>query len=51
MDFMSAFLRTQSGNEVVRVIVDRLTKSAHFIPLRIGYTMEKLAKLYIWEIV
>ena len=51
MDFVSALPRTQSGNEVIWVIVDRLTKSAHFIPLRIGYTMEKLAKLYVREIV
>ena len=51
MDFVSALPITQSGNEVIWVIVDHLTKSAHFIPLRIGYTMEKLAKLYIREIV
>ena len=51
MDFVSAFPRTRIGNEVVCVIVDRLTKSAHFIPLRVGYTMEKLARLYVKEIV
>ena len=51
MDFVSALPRTQSGNEVIWVIVDRLTKSAHFIPLRIGYTMEKLAKIYLQQIV
>ena len=51
MDFVSVLLRTQSANEVIWVIVDRLTKLAHFIPLRIRYTMEKLAKLYVREIV
>ena len=51
MDFVSALPRTPAGNEVVWVIVDRLTKSAHFIPLRVGCTMEKLARLYVREIV
>ena len=51
MDFVSALLRTPAGNEVVWVIVDRLTKSAHFIPLRVGCTKEKLALLYVKEIV
>ena len=43
MDFVMILPRTLSGNEVVWVIVDRLTKSAHFIPLRVGCTLEKLA--------
>ena len=47
MDFVTALPKTQSGNEVVWVIVDRLTKSAHFISLRVGYTLEKLAQLYV----
>ena len=51
MDFVSALPRTPAGNEVVWVVVDRLTKSAHFIPLRVGCTMEKLARLYVKEIV
>ncbi len=33
------------------MVVDRLTKSAHFIPIKITYTMEKLAQLYIQEVV
>ena len=35
----------------VWVILDRLTKSAHFIPVKVTYNAEKLAKLYISEIV
>ena len=33
------------------MIVDRLTKSAHFIPVKIYYSMDRLAKLYVKEIV
>ena len=33
------------------MIVDRLTKSAHFIPVRIDYSMDRLAELYVDEIV
>ena len=51
MDFVTALLRTLSGHEVVWVIVDRLTKLAHFIPLRVGCSLEMMAQLYIKEIV
>ena len=51
MDFVSALPRTPSANEKVWVIVDRLTKSAHFIPLKLGCSMEKLARVYIREII
>ena len=33
------------------MIVDRLTKSAHFIPVRIHYSMDRLVELYVREIV
>ena len=33
------------------MIVDRLTNSAHFIPVRIDYSMDRLAELYVNEIV
>ena len=33
------------------MIVDRLTKSGHFIPVRIDYSMDRLAELYVDEIV
>ena len=51
MDFVSALPRTRSGHDMIWVIVDRLTKSAHFIPLKTGCSMEKLAQIYIHEIV
>ncbi|GKB90017.1 putative reverse transcriptase domain-containing protein, partial [Tanacetum coccineum] len=43
--------RSKSGHDTIWVIVDRLTKSAHFLTTRKDYSMEKLARLYIDEIV
>ena len=51
MDFVSGFPPTQQKHDSVWVIVDRLTKSAHFIPIRIYYSMDRLAKLFVDEIV
>ncbi|GJU52369.1 putative reverse transcriptase domain-containing protein [Tanacetum coccineum] len=45
------FPRTSSGHDTIWVIVDRLTKSAHFLPMREDYKMERLARLYLNEIV
>ncbi|GJZ59790.1 putative reverse transcriptase domain-containing protein [Tanacetum coccineum] len=51
MDFMTKLPRTSSGHDTTWVIVDRLTKSAHFLPMREDYKMERLARLYLNEIV
>ncbi|GJX40245.1 putative reverse transcriptase domain-containing protein [Tanacetum coccineum] len=51
MDFITKFPRSSSGHDAIWVIVDRLTKSAHFLEIREDYSMEKLARLYIDEIV
>ena len=51
MDFMSGFSLTQKKHDSVWVIVDRLTKSAHFLPVRLYYSMDPLAELYVNEIV
>nr|GEU44142.1 reverse transcriptase domain-containing protein [Tanacetum cinerariifolium] len=42
---------TSNGNDLIWVIVDRLTKSAHFLPMREDYKMDRLARLYLNEIV
>ncbi|GJS93354.1 putative reverse transcriptase domain-containing protein, partial [Tanacetum coccineum] len=42
---------TSSGHDTIGVIVDRLTKSAHFLPMRKDYKMDRLARLYLNEIV
>ncbi|RVW73465.1 Transposon Ty3-G Gag-Pol polyprotein [Vitis vinifera] len=41
----------QGGNNAIWVIVDRLTKSAHFLPMKVNFSMDRLASLYIKEIV
>ena len=51
MDFVSGLPLTQQKHDFVWVIIDRLTKSAHFIPIRIDYSMDRLAELYVDEIV
>jgi len=47
MDFVTALPRGPKGNNAVWVIIDRLTKSAHFIPFEVGQTTEVLADKYI----
>ncbi|GJU11293.1 putative reverse transcriptase domain-containing protein [Tanacetum coccineum] len=51
MNFVTKLPRTSSGHDTIWVIVDRLTKSAHFLPMREDYKMERLARLYLNEIV
>ncbi|GJV33830.1 putative reverse transcriptase domain-containing protein [Tanacetum coccineum] len=51
MDFITKLPRSKSGHDAIWVIVDRLTKSAHFLAIREDYSTEKLAKIYIDEIV
>ena len=51
MDFVSGLPLTQKKHDSVWVIIDRLTKSAHFIPVTIDYSMDQLAEIYVDEIV
>ncbi|GJW65758.1 putative reverse transcriptase domain-containing protein [Tanacetum coccineum] len=51
MDFVTKLPRTQRGNDTIWVIVDRLTKSAHFLPMRETDPIDKLARLYLKEVV
>ncbi|GJY13588.1 putative reverse transcriptase domain-containing protein [Tanacetum coccineum] len=51
MDFITKLLRSSGGYDTIWVIVDRLTKSAHFLSISEDYKLEKLLRLYINEIV
>ncbi|GJZ44253.1 putative reverse transcriptase domain-containing protein [Tanacetum coccineum] len=49
MDFVSELPRTPSGYDTIWVIIDRLTKSAHFLPMKKTDSMEKLTRQYLKE--
>ena len=51
MDFVTHLPRTLQRHDAVWVIVDRLTKSAHFLVVRMTFTLERFFRLYIREIV
>ncbi|KAK9912200.1 hypothetical protein M0R45_036072 [Rubus argutus] len=53
MDFVFKLPRTRNGHNGIWVVVDRLTstKSAHFLPVKEKYTLDRLASLYVNEIV
>ena len=51
MDFVIGLPHTRAGFDAIWVVVDRLTKSAHFLPIHNNFSLDRLAKLYISEIV
>ena len=51
MDFVVGLPRTQRGSDAIWVVVDRLTKSALFIPMRVRDSVDHLADLYIRDVV
>ena len=51
MDFVTHFPRTSRGHDEVWVIVDLLTKSAHFLAIHMIFTLEEFYRLYVLEIV
>ncbi|GJZ29525.1 putative reverse transcriptase domain-containing protein [Tanacetum coccineum] len=51
MDFISKLPRTRNGHDAIWVIVNRLTKSAHFLPIHEDFKMDRLARLYLNKII
>ncbi|GJV27932.1 putative nucleotidyltransferase, ribonuclease H [Tanacetum coccineum] len=51
MDFVTRLPRTFKKNDAIWVVVDRLTKSAHFLPIQQGYSGSKLAEIFQQEII
>ena len=51
MDFVSGLPRTRRDHDSIWVIVDRLTKSAHFLAVKTTYSLSRLARLFVDEIV
>ena len=51
MDFVIGLPKTMRSHDAIWVVIDRLTKSVHFIPIKMTFSLEQLADLYVWEIV
>nr|GEV46590.1 putative reverse transcriptase domain-containing protein [Tanacetum cinerariifolium] len=51
MDFVTKLTKTTGGQDTIWVIIDRLTKSAHFLPMREDDTLEKLTRQYLKVVV
>ena len=51
MDFVVGLPRTQTNHDAIWVIVDRLAKSVHFLAIYSTFSLDRLARLYIDEIV
>jgi hypothetical protein len=51
MDFILGLTKTPTGEDSIWVVVDRLTKSAHFIPIKVKDPIDKLARLYVQNVV
>ena len=51
MDFVVGLPKTRANHDAIWVIIDRLTKSAHFLPINERFSMDKLVHLYLKEIV
>ncbi|KAD3067277.1 hypothetical protein E3N88_35157 [Mikania micrantha] len=51
MDFITKLPKTASGCNTIRVIVDRLMKSAHFLPIKETDKLDKLTRIYLKEVV
>ena len=51
MDFNTSFPKTQKGHDAIFVVIDRLSKFAHFLPIRESITASQLADLYVSRVI
>lgn len=51
MDFVMGLPLTRTKYDAAWIVVDRFTKSAHFFPIQVDYSMEKLVEIYIKEVI
>ena len=51
MDLITGLPRTTGGHDAIWVIVDRLTKSTYILPIKLSSFVERLAELYVTQIV
>ena len=50
MDFVTGLPKSVKGHDAIWVIVDKLTKSSHFLPIKTTFSLDRLAQLYVMEI-
>jgi hypothetical protein len=50
MDFITKFPRTTRKNDTIMVVVDKLTKASHFVPVKMTHTTTNIAEIYMREI-
>src|SRR4051812_27571961 len=51
MDFITGFQKTQKGNDAIFIVIDRLSKVAHFLPIHESITASQLADFYVSRVV
>ena len=51
MDFVTGFPKSKRGNDAIFIVIDKLTKVAHFLPIKESITAAQLAELYTSRIV
>ena len=51
MDFVTGLPKSVKGHDAIWIIGDRLTKSSHFLPIKTTFSLDRLAQLYVMEIV
>lgn len=47
MDFVTILAKTSKGSDTIWFMVDKMTKLAHFIPIKTSYPLQKLDEIYI----
>ena len=50
MDFVTRLPKSVKGHDAIWIIGDRLTKSSHFLPIKTTFSLDRLAQLYVMEI-
>jgi hypothetical protein len=50
MDFITGLARMNKQHDSIMVVVDKLTKSAHFVPVKTMHTMDNIAEVFMKEI-
>ena len=51
IDFVTRLPRSPTNHDLIWVIIDRLIKTTHFIPILMNYSMDRLVELYVQHIV